>query len=100
MDRSILSKETVQHRLLLSLFGLRTNTGLKAVSAGNSHDTYREIQYIRNKFIHKYHLRKANAEITNQITFHRREEICGEATTACASDSKHLGSYDQNLLTE
>ncbi|MBG9580536.1 transposase, partial [Bacillus thuringiensis] len=46
--RSILSEETVQRRLLLSLFGLGTNTGLKAVSAGNSHDTYRELQYIRN----------------------------------------------------
>ncbi|MED3330298.1 Tn3 family transposase [Bacillus thuringiensis] len=99
-DRSILSEETVQRRLLLSLFGLGTNTGLKAVSAGNSQDTYRELQYIRNKFIHKDQLRKANAEVTNQIMHHRREEIWGEATTACASDSKHFGSYDQNLLTE
>lgn len=73
---------------------------MKAVSAGNSQDTYRELQYIRNKFIHKDQLRKANAEVTNQIMHHRREEIWGEATTACASDSKHFGSYDQNLLTE
>jgi hypothetical protein len=32
--RDILDRETIQRRLLLSLFGLGTNTGLKAVSAG------------------------------------------------------------------
>ncbi len=31
-DRAILDQETIQRRLLLSLFGLGTNTGLKAVS--------------------------------------------------------------------
>lgn len=99
-DRSILDKETVQRRLLLCLFGLGTNTGLKAMSAGNHDDSYRELQYIRNKFIHKDHLRKANAEVTNHIIHHRLKEVWGEATTACASDSKHFGSYAQNLLTE
>ncbi|MED2578201.1 Tn3 family transposase, partial [Bacillus thuringiensis] len=99
-DRLILDGETIQRRLLLSLFGLGTNTGLKAVSAGNPLDSYRELQYIRNKFIHKDHLRQANAEVTNRIIYHRRKEIWGEATTACASDSKHFGSWDQNLLTE
>ncbi len=99
-DRSILDKETVQRRLLLCLFGLGTNTGLKAMSAGNHDDSYRELQYIRNKYIHKDHLRKANAEVTNHIIHHRMKEVWGEATTACASDSKHFGSYDQNLLTE
>jgi TnpA family transposase len=99
-DRSILDEETIQRRLLLSLFGLGTNTGLKAVSAGNNQDSYRELQYIRNKFIHKDHLRKANAEVTKQIIYHRIKEVWGEATTACASDSKHFGSWDQNLLTE
>ena len=26
--------------------------------------------------------------------------IWGEGTTACASDSKHFGAWDQNLMTE
>jgi len=99
-DRAILDQETIQRRLLLSLFGLGTNTGLKAVSAGNNLDSYRELQYIRNKFIHKDHLRKANAEVTNHIIYNRMKEVWGEATTACASDSKHFGSWDQNLLSE
>ena len=99
-DREILDRETIQRRLLLSLFGLGTNTGLKAVSAGNHLDGYRELRYIRQKFIHKDHLRKANAEVTNHIIYHRQKEVWGEATTACASDSKHFGSWDQNLLSE
>ncbi|GLB61944.1 hypothetical protein NCCP133_40730 [Cytobacillus sp. NCCP-133] len=99
-NREILDQETTQRRLLLSLFGLGTNTGLKAVSAGNLLDNYRELRYIRQKFIHKDHLRKANAEVTNHIIHHRLKEVWGEATTACASDSKHMSSWDQNLLTE
>lgn len=99
-DREILDRKTIQRRLLLSLFGLGTNTGLKAVSAGSHTDSYRELLYIRNKFIHKDHLRKANAVVTNHIIYNRMKEVWGEATTACASDSKHFGSWDQNLLTE
>lgn len=99
-NREILDRETVQRRLLLSLFGLGTNTGLKTVSAGNRLDGYRELRYIRQKFIHKDHLRKANAEVTNHIIYNRMKEVWGEATTACASDSKHFGSWDQNLLSE
>lgn len=99
-DREILDRETIQRRLLLSLFGLGTNTGLKAVSAGNYLDGYRELRYIRQKFIHKDHLRKANTEVANHIIYNRMKEVWGEATTACASDSKHFGSWDQNLLTE
>ncbi|MFD0769144.1 Tn3 family transposase [Bacillus sp. CGMCC 1.60114] len=99
-DRSILDQETIQRRLLLCLFGLGTNTGLKAVSAGNNLDSYRELQYIRHKFIHKDYLRKANAEVANHIISYRMREVWGEATTACASDSKHYRSWDQNLLTE
>ncbi|EJQ92773.1 Tn3 family transposase (plasmid) [Bacillus mycoides] len=98
--REILDRKTIQRRLLLSLFGLGTNTGLKAVSAGSNTDSYRELRYIRNKFIHKDHLRKANAEVTNHIIYNQMKEVWGEANTACASDSKHFGSWDQNLLSE
>ena len=30
----------------------------------------------------------------------RHPPIWGEGTTACASDSKHFGAWDQNLMTE
>ena len=30
----------------------------------------------------------------------KRQEIWGEGTTSCASDSKKFGAWDQNLMTE
>lgn len=99
-DREILDRETVQRRLILCLFGLGTNTGLKRISSGNTTDSYRELLYIRKKFIHKDNLRKAIAEVVNQIMYQRLKDIWGEGTTACASDSKKFGAWDQNLLTE
>ncbi len=99
-DRQILDQETIQRRLLLCLFGLGTNTGLKAVSAGSSTDSYRELRYLRYKFIRKDHLRKANAEVVNRIIIYRLKEVWGDATTACASDSREIIALDQNLLTQ
>jgi TnpA family transposase/(2Fe-2S) ferredoxin len=99
-DRQILDQETIQRRLLLCLFGLGTNTGLKAVSAGSNTDSYRELRYLRYKFIHKEHLRKANAEVVNRIILYRLKEVWGDATTACASDSTAFVAVDQNLLTQ
>lgn len=99
-NRVILDRETIQRRLLLCLFGLGTNTGLKAVSAGSNIDSYRELRYIRYKFIHKEHLRRANVEVVNRIIFYRMNEVWGEATTVCASDSTEFGAFDQNLLTQ
>ena len=40
------------------------------------------------------------AHIANSIFAIRREEIWGDGTTACASDSKKFGAWNQNLLTE
>jgi hypothetical protein len=98
--REILDRETIQRRLLLSLFGLGTNKGLKAVSAGNNIDRYHDLRYIHQKFIHKENLYKANTEITNHIIRYRMKDVWGEATTACASDSTMFVAIDQNFLTE
>jgi TnpA family transposase len=45
-------------------------------------------------------LRAAIAEVVNAIFKVRSPHIWGEATTACASDSKKFAAWDQNLLTE
>jgi TnpA family transposase len=46
------------------------------------------------------HLRNAIATVVNEIFRVRQVEIWGEATTACASDSKKFGAWNQNLMTE
>ncbi len=53
-----------------------------------------------SKFIHKENLRNAISKVTDAILATRVTEIWGEGTTACASDSKKFGAWDQNLLTE
>ena len=98
--REFIERNELQKRLLLSLYGLGTNTGLKRVSASDPDIGYKDLLYVRRKFIRKDSLRAAIAEIANAIFRVRLPEIWGEGTTACASDSKKFGAWDQNLMTE
>ncbi|OMF74484.1 hypothetical protein BK145_24175 [Paenibacillus peoriae] len=99
-NREILDRDTLQKRLILSLYGLGTNTGLKRVSAGDHGESYKDLLYVRRKFIHKDNLRNAIADVVNHIFKVRMQEVWGEGTTSCASDSKKFGAWDQNLMTE
>jgi TnpA family transposase len=45
-------------------------------------------------------LRRAIAIVTNGTLHTRNPAIWGAGTTACASDSKHFGAWDQNLTTQ
>lgn len=99
-SREVIDPAELQKRLLLSFYGLGTNTGLKRVSATDSGITYKEVLHVRRKFIHKESLRRATAKVVNAIFQTRSPEIWGEGTTACASDSKKFGAWDQNLMTE
>jgi TnpA family transposase len=98
-SRQIVDPDTLRKRLLLCLYGLGTNTGLKRVAAGDPDSSYQDLRYVRRRFIHKEQLRAAIACVGNGIFDARSAEIWGEATTACASDSKKFGAWDQNLLT-
>jgi TnpA family transposase len=98
--REHLPPEVLHLRLLLCLFGLGTNTGLRRVSAGNPEVRYKDLLYVRRRFITCDHLRAAIQTVANAIFAVRQPAIWGEATTTCASDSKKFGAWDQNLLTE
>ncbi len=98
--REALGRDTLQKRLILSLYGLGTNIGLKRVSAGEHGENYKDLLYVRRKFIHKDNLRNAISEVVNAIFRVRMQEIWGDVTTSCASDSKKFGAWDQNLMTE
>lgn len=99
-SREVLDKDVLQKRLLLCLYGLGTNTGLKRVSDGTPDIDYHELRYIKRRFIHKDALREAIASVVNAIFRIRNPEIWGNGTTTCASDSKKFGAWDQNLMTE
>lgn len=98
--RSSFEPEKLQRRLLLCLYGLGTNTGLKRICAGIDGDKESDLRYVKKHYIHREHLRNAIAQIVNAIFEVRKNEIWGEGTTTCASDSKKFGSWDQNLMTE
>ncbi len=98
--REILERETLQKRLLLCLYGMGTNTGLKRVNTGINGESYQDLLYVRRRYIHKDQLRSAIATVANAIFEIRLPQIWGEGTTTCASDSKKFGAWDQNLMTE
>jgi hypothetical protein len=95
-----LDPETLQRRLLLCLYGLGTNTGLKRVANGNHGESAADLRYVLRPYVRKEGLRQAIADVVNATFRIRRPDIWGEGTTACASDSKKFGVWDQNLLTE
>ena len=95
----ILPREILQRRLLLCLFGLGTNAGIKRVASGSQTESYRDLLYVLHRYINKDGLRAAIAENANAVLRERNVAIWGEATSL-ASDSKKLSAWDQNLLTE
>jgi TnpA family transposase len=99
-DRVILDSETLKRRLILCLYGLGTNTGLKRISAATDGVSYAELLHVRQRFLYKEALRRSTALVTNAILAVRDPSIWGEGTASCASDSKKFGAWDQNLMTE
>ena len=95
LDRAIL-----QPRLLYCLHGIGTNTGLQRIAGLQSGVTYKDLAYVRNRYMTPEMLREAIAILTNGTLRARNPAIWGEGTTACASDSKHFGAWDQNLTTQ
>jgi len=95
LDRTVL-----QPRLLLCLHGIGTNAGLRRVSGLESGVTYKDLAYVRRRYISPDALRRAIAIVTNGTLRARNPAIWGDGTTACASDSKHFGAWDQNLTTQ
>ncbi len=98
--REVLSADVLQQRLLLCLHGLGTNAGLKRMCSGSTTHRYADLLYVRRRYITKDQLRAAIAKVCNAIFATRQSDLWGEATTACASDSKQFGAWDQNLMTE
>ncbi len=95
-----LSREELQKRLLLCLFGLGTNTGLTSVSMGDHGVSYANLQYVRRRFITKEALRQAISQVVNATLAIKQPQIWGETATWCASDAKQFAAWNQNLLTQ
>ena len=99
-SREALDPALLQRRLLLCMFGIGTNVGLKRIASQQPSVNFEELRYVKRRFVQKEALRAAITEVVNGTLRIRNPTIWGEATTACASDSKQFGAYDQNLMTE
>jgi len=95
-----MSRERLQQRLLLCLYGQGTNAGLKRMAASNRDVSYSDLLYVRRRFIEKSALGEAIRRVVNATFAARLSHIWGEGTAACASDSNKFGAWDQNLMSE
>ena len=99
-SREMLEVTELRKRLLLCLYALGTNLGIKRIAPSDHGISPRDLHYVRRKFLSKAALRQAITDVANAIFSVRLPHIWGDATTACASDSKQFGTWDQNLMTE
>lgn len=98
--RQVLDPINLRKRLLLCLFGLGTNTGLKQASAGDPDIAYDDLLYVKKLYISKESLRNANARLVNATFAARQPHIWGTDSVACASDSIQFGVQGENLKSE
>jgi TnpA family transposase len=99
-SREVIDRATLRRRLLLCLFALGTNMGIKAiVSTGEHGESEAALRHVRRHYITRDNLRRAIAKLVNE-TFEARDPAWWGTGTACASDSKKFGSWESNLMTE
>ena len=99
-SREVIDRDVLRRRLLLALFALGTNMGIKGVvSTGEHGETETALRYVRRHYITRDNLRRAITRVVN-ATFDARDPRWWGTGTACASDSKKFGSWESNLMTE
>ena len=72
----------MQPRLLLCLYGIGTNTGLRRMTGGRQGVSYKDFLYVRRRFIGKAQLRTAIRQVVDASFGIRMPQIWGEGTTA------------------
>jgi TnpA family transposase len=91
--------EELRRRLLLALYAIGSNTGLKRMCTANMEVTENDLHYIKRRHVHADNLRAAIRQVINSILAERNKEMWPEVT-GCACDSTLLTSWEQNMLAE
>ncbi len=85
-SREVIDRDTLRRRLLLCLFALGTNMGIKAIVATGEHgETEAALRHVRRHFINRDNLRCAIAKLVN-ATFTARDPNWWGTGNACASE--------------
>ena len=107
-SREALAHDVRNRRLLLALYALGTNAGLKRVAARVADVSIDELAHVHRRYIDARALRAARARVANATRARvanatraiRNPEIRGAAGTTCALHSTKFGAWDRNLMTE
>lgn len=99
-EKIYLKPNEISERILLTIFGLGTNVGLKHMCAGNTHVSEHQLRHIKNYFLSTDNLKNALSKVANALFKIRLEEIWGGMLIAVASDSTQFSAYFQNLISE
>ncbi|WP_406416653.1 Tn3 family transposase [Streptomyces sp. NBC_00842] len=98
--REAVPKAVLRRRLLLVLFALGTNMGIKRVAVTDKHgESEAVLRRVRHLFVNRTNLRSALVRMVN-ATFAARDAAWWGEGTACASGSKKFGSWSSNFMTE
>jgi TnpA family transposase len=98
--RTDLDPGVLAQRLLLAIYAYGTNTGIRAVAAGEHGHTEDDIRYVQRRYLSVEAVRAIAVEIANATFGARRQALWGTGSTAVACDSTHFGAFDQNIFTE
>lgn len=100
-SREVIARPELRRRLLLVLFALGTNMGIKQIASGDhGHgETEATLRHVRRLYVNRDNLRWAIVRVANATFAERDRDLWGEGT-ACASDSKKFGAWESNLMTE
>jgi TnpA family transposase len=99
-SREVIDRGTLRRRLLLCLFALGTNMGIKAVASSAEHgQSEAALRHVRRHHITRDNLRAAIRRVVDATLEARDPQWWGDGT-ASASDSKKFGSWESNLMTQ
>jgi hypothetical protein len=87
-------------RLLLIIYAYGTNTGIRAVAAGDHGHSEADLYYLRRRYLTPDLVRTLAIDIANATFAARRAAVWGAGSSAVSSDSTHFGALDQNIFTE
>lgn len=96
--RNKISPGTLQKRLLLSIYGLGSNVGLKRVANAHTGEAYGDLRYVKNRYLGTDSIRLAIQDVVNAILKERDPKIWGDNIVGCACDSKRFNVWVQNLF--
>ncbi len=86
--------------VMLLIYAYGTNTGVRAVTAGDHGHSEDNLRYIRGRYFTVPACREVARAIANATSAARQSWLWGEGSTAVASDPTHFTAFDQKIFTE